>query len=344
MGVAGPGLYAARPATAQAGRIPVVVIGGPTASGKSALALALAERLPGAVINADSMQIYAGLPILTAAPGPDDRARAPHLLYGTVDPATRMSVAGWRDLALHAVRDVHAGGRVPIVVGGTGLYLRALMEGLASIPPLPEAVRAAALGLIGKVGSAELHARLAVRDPATAARLSPGDTTRVLRAWEVLEGTGRSITEWQAEGGEGAPPDMDFLVFVVEPPRTRLYAACDARFRAMMDAGALDEVRALSARGLSPDLPAMKALGVPQLRDHLAGRLDLAAAVEKAMQLTRNYAKRQSTWFRNQLAAAPRVDPGGVSDNAGLQKLYVQIQRKIDEFISKRVDQGKGCD
>lgn len=343
-GLDGRGLYGTAPGPAQAGRKPVLVIGGPTASGKSGLALELADRLAGTVINADSMQIYAGLPILTAAPGPADRARAPHQLYGVVPPSERMSVARWRAMALAEVRAAHAAGRLPILVGGTGLYLKAMMEGLSAIPEVPAEVRDAALALRADIGTPALHARLAARDPDSAARLKPGDTARVLRAWEVLEATGRPIGDWQRTGGAGPPPGLAFLVLVVEPPRDRLYAACDARFGAMLERGALAEVRALAALGLDPDLPAMKALGVPELLAHLRGETDLETAAAKARQHTRNYAKRQSTWFRNQLAAARRVDPGGVPDNAALQKLYVTLLSEIDAFVSKTVDDGKGCD
>ncbi len=340
----GRGLYASGPASAQAGRIPVLVIGGPTASGKSGLAVEIAARRNGTVINADSMQLYAGLPILTAAPGPDDMARAPHRLYGVVPPSERMSVARWRDMALAEIHAAHAAGRLPILVGGTGLYIKALTDGLSTIPEVPAPVRAAALALRAEIGTPALHARLAARDPETAAVLNPGDTARVLRAWEVLEATGRPMADWRRGGGEGPPPGLDLLLLVVEPLRDRLYAACDARFDAMLARGALEEVRALAALGLDPDLPAMKALGVPELLAYLRGEVSLEAAAAKARQHTRNYAKRQTTWFRNQCPVVQRIDPGGVSDNAALQKLYVTLLLEIDAFVSKRVDLVKGCD
>jgi tRNA dimethylallyltransferase len=281
---------------------PVVVIGGPTASGKSALALDIAEECGGTVINADSMQIYAELPVLTARPGPEDEARVPHRLYGVLPADERCSAARWRALALAEIASAHAAGRLPVVVGGTGLYLRALMQGLADIPPVPDAVRAEARALQVRLGSPGLHARLAERDPVTAARLEPGDTQRLIRAWEVLEATGRSITDWQRDPVEGPPPDLRFVPVMVDPPRDRLYAVCNARFEAMIARGALDEVRALDARGFDPDLPAMKALGVPELRRHLRGELTLDEAVALAQQATRRYAKRQVTWFRHQFA------------------------------------------
>lgn len=278
---------------------PVIVIGGPTASGKSALAVEIASRLGGAVVNADSMQVYRELRVLTARPDDDDMARVPHLLYGVLPAAERCSAARWRALAEDAIAGLRGRGLVPVVVGGTGLYLRALMEGIADLPPLPEEVRRRARELRERLGPDAFHADLAARDPAMAGRLSPADTARTLRAWEVLEATGRSLADWQADPA-AAPRGMRFLPIFVDPPRDLLYARCDARFVAMMGQGALEEVRALDALGLDLDLPAMKALGVPELRAHLRGRLSLEEAVARAQMLTRRYAKRQVTWFRHQ--------------------------------------------
>lgn len=283
---------------------PVVVIGGPTASGKSALALEMACAFDGTVINADSMQLYAELSVLTARPGPEDLERAPHRLYGVLPASTRGSAAAWRRMALDAIGEALGQGRLPVVVGGTGLYLRALMQGLSDVPPVPEEIRRAARERYGALGGEAFRAELVVRDPASA-RLHAGDVTRLTRAWEVLEATGRPLTTWQVEAAEDAPPGLSFLVIVLDPPRDALYAACDRRFGWMMERGALEEVRHLDALGLDPDLPAMKALGVPELRAHLHGALSLDAAVAKARQSTRNYAKRQVTWFRHQLAARP---------------------------------------
>lgn len=278
----------------------VVIIGGPTASGKSALALDVARAFDGTIINADSMQVYAELSILTARPAAADLALAPHRLYGTLSAQERCTAALWRDQALTEIGDALAAGRLPIVVGGTGLYLRALIEGLAPIPRIPEPVRAQARALHGRIGAAGLHAEIARDDPPVAARLAPGDSQRLIRAWEVLRATGRSISWWQSQPGDGPPPGLRFLPIVVAPPRGDLYAACDARFRVMIERGAVTEVAALS--GLDPDLPAMKALGVPELRRHLAGDIDLDTAVAAAQQATRRYAKRQATWFRHQVA------------------------------------------
>lgn len=315
---------------------PVLVIGGPTASGKSGLALSLAERAGGTVINADSMQVYGVLHVVTARPSAADEARAPHRLYGTVPPAERMSAARWRDLALEEIHMAHADGRLPIVVGGTGLYLRTLMQGIADMPDIPAEVRESTLALQRDIGSPALHARLAGRDPETAGRLNPGDTQRLVRAWEVLEATGHGITWWQRHATPVPPAGLSFLPLVVEPPRDRLYAQCDARFLAMLDQGALGEVRQLATLGLDPDLPAMKALGVPELLAHLRGEVTLAEATARAQQMTRNYAKRQLTWFRHQLAAARRVDPGAWAHHSTVEQLYESVMADMKKKISER--------
>jgi tRNA dimethylallyltransferase len=283
----------------------VIVIAGPTASGKSGLALELARRFDGDIINADSMQMYRELTVLTARPDPSALAAAPHRLYGVLPAAEPCSVARWRSLALTEIAAVQAAGRVPMVVGGTGLYLHALMAGLSEIPEIPATVRAAARERLETVGSAGLHAELARRDPAGAERLRPGDRQRLVRAWEVLEATGRPLADWHHQTAGHPPPGLHFFVIVLDPPRPTLYDACNGRFLAMLAAGALDEVRRLDALALPPDLPALKALGVPALRRHLAGELDLAQAVALAQQATRNYAKRQVTWFRHQM-----IEPG----------------------------------
>jgi tRNA dimethylallyltransferase len=283
------------------GRPPAVVIAGPTASGKSRLALLLAEALCGTVINADSQQIYRDLFILTARPSAEAEARAPHRLYGYLDAAERGSAAGWRELALAAMAEAREAGRLPILVGGTGLYLRALTEGLAPIPAIPDAVREEAGEIWRRAGGPGLYAALAALDPAGAAALQPRDKSRLLRAYEVVRATGLSIGEWQQRPAPAAP--WRFATILLMPPRAELYAGCDARFSAMIARGALEEAGALAARRLDPTLPAMKALGVPQLLRHLQGEFSLAEAILLGQQATRNYAKRQVTWFRHQLAA-----------------------------------------
>ncbi|MCW2245030.1 tRNA dimethylallyltransferase [Azospirillum fermentarium] len=283
---------------------PVIVIGGPTASGKSAFAVDVAARFGGTVINGDSMQLYADLDVLTARPPAEDLARVPHRLYGVLPAAERGSAAKWRALALAEIAAAHAAGRLPVVVGGTGLYLRALMQGLCDVPDIPGAIRTAAHERLNALGGEAFRAELVARDP-DSARLNPGDTTRLTRAWEVLEATGRPLSAWQRDAADGAPPGLAFLVVVIDPPRPALYAAGDGRFLSMVRRGALDEVRRLAALGLDPALPAMKALGVPELCAHLAGTLSLDDAIAKAQQATRHYAKRQVTWFRHQLAGRP---------------------------------------
>lgn len=314
---------------------PVLVIGGPTASGKSGLALAFAKRAGGTIINADSMQVYADLRVVTARPSAADEAEAPHTLYGVVPASTRMSAARWRELALAEIEAAHDAGRLPIVVGGTGLYLRSLMQGLSDIPDIPAEVRQAAMDLQNEIGSPALHARLAEIDPVTAARLQPTDSQRLIRAWEVIQATGRSISDWQAAPPTDVPHHLSFTTLVVEPPRPRLYAQCDARFLSMLDHGAVAEVQALLDQNLDPALPAMKALGVPEISGLIEGRMDRATAIATAQQLTRNYAKRQLTWFRNQMPAALRLDSMELASEGAFLKYYDHIMADMTQKISK---------
>ncbi|HEY6995043.1 MAG TPA: tRNA (adenosine(37)-N6)-dimethylallyltransferase MiaA [Xanthobacteraceae bacterium] len=285
--------------SAQAKR--AVLIAGSTASGKSALALRLAEDLGGTIVNADSMQVYRDLRIITARPTPQDEARVPHLLYGHVDAVESYSVGRWCVDAGAALAAVERAGRLPIVVGGTGLYFKALTRGLAAVPPIPAAIRSAVRARLKVEGVAPLYAELRDRDPAAAGRLMPGDRARISRALEVVLATGRPLAQWQADGMKPAlDPDRAVKIFL-DVDRTELYRRIDARFDAMLAAGALEEVRALGRRGLDPALPVMKAHGVPRLLRHLAGETDLATAVAEAKRDTRRYTKRQATWFRHQL-------------------------------------------
>ena len=283
----------------------ILVIGGPTASGKSALAADVAERFGGVVVNADSMQLYRDLPILTSWPDEGLRARAPHRLYGVLDGAERCSAGRWRALATAEIERAQEEGALPILVGGTGLYLKALLDGLAPVPAIPEPVREEVRTLLAQEGSAALHARLAARDPEAARRLQPGDSQRLMRAYEVIEATGRSLLAWQRERHEGFGGGAALLV--LEPPREALYEACNERFDRMMEAGALDEAARLKARGLDPRLPVMKAVGVRPLLDHLSGATSLERAIVLGRQTTRRYAKRQTTWFRTQMPDAARM-------------------------------------
>jgi tRNA dimethylallyltransferase len=278
-----------------------VLIAGPTASGKSAVALTLAEALGGTIINADAMQVYRDLRVLTARPSPAEEVRVPHLLYGHVDAAENYSVGRWCVDASAALPVVERGGRLPILTGGTGLYFKALTHGLAAVPPIPAQIRAAVRARLEREGIAALYAELSERDAATARRLMPGDRARITRALEVVLATGRSLTDWHREGMTPAlDPQLAVKVFL-DVDRGELYRRINARFDAMLQAGALDEVRAMARRRLDPALPAMKAHGVPWLIRHINGEIDLAAAVEAAKRDTRRYTKRQATWFRHQL-------------------------------------------
>jgi tRNA dimethylallyltransferase len=279
------------------------LIAGPTASGKTALALRLAETIRGEVVNADSMQLYGDLRVLTARPSPEEEARAPHHLFGTVDAADGWSVGRWLRAATEVLSRISG---PAIVVGGTGLYFKALTEGLADIPKIAADARRAAGIEYAALGEEAFRARLAGADPAAAGRIAPGDRQRLVRAWEVYAATGRSLSDHQAAGRPAIAPGS-WSAVALEPPRPQLYARCDARLHAMVAQGAVDEVRALVARGLDPDLPAMKAVGVREFAAHLRGDATLEQAIAAAQQETRRYAKRQTTWMRGQMAAWPRV-------------------------------------
>ncbi len=278
-----------------------VLIAGPTASGKSAVALALAEELGGIVINADAMQVYGDLRVLTARPTQADEKRAPHWLYGHVDATENYSVGRWLADVTPVLAQARQAGQVAIVVGGTGLYFKALTRGLAAVPPIPADIRVAVRARLEREGSQALHAELARRDPVTAARLTPNDRPRIARALEVVEATGRALSDWHREGLVPLIDASAARKVFLAPERAELYRRIDTRFSTMLEQGALAEVRALDARRLDPALPAMKAHGVPWLRRHLHGEIALETAMEGARQDTRHYAKRQFTWARHQL-------------------------------------------
>jgi tRNA dimethylallyltransferase len=280
------------------------LIAGPTASGKSALALRLAEHAGAEIVNADSMQLYAGLRVITAGPAPAETARVPHHLFGTADPADGWSVGRWLRAAVEILGDIRDRGRSAVVVGGTGLYFRALTHGLAEIPETPPDVRAQTAAEFEQLGGDAFRERLARVDPAAAARIPPGDRQRLRRAWEVYATTGAAMSDLQQTG---APAILDWTAVALEPPRPWLYDRCDARLDAMVREGALDEVAALVARDLDASLPAMKAVGVREFAAHLRGDIGLAEAVAAAQQETRRYAKRQATWMRGQMADWPRL-------------------------------------
>jgi len=292
-------------------KIQTILIAGPTASGKSALALALAEKLGGTIVNADSMQVYRDLRIITARPTPEEEARVPHRLYGHVDAAENFSVGRWCTEAAEVLAAMQREARVAIVVGGTGLYFSALTQGLAAVPPIPAQIRNEVRGRLASDGVEILHAELTRRDPAAAARLMPGDRARVTRALEVILATGRSLLLWH-EANMPAHVDAALAAKVfLMPDRDELLRRIDARFDAMMAAGALDEVHALAERHLDANLPAMKAHGVPWLIRHRNGEIALAEAIEGGKRDTRQYTKRQATWFRNQLPDFVWVAPEG---------------------------------
>jgi tRNA dimethylallyltransferase len=282
--------------------VSAVLIAGPTASGKSALALGLAERLGGVIVNADSMQVYRDLRIITARPSAEDEARIPHRLYGFVDAAEDYSVGRWCRDVDETLKEIKQQGRMPILVGGTGLYFKALTTGLAAVPPIPAAVRADVRARLQRDGAPALHAELVLKDPATAARLMVNDRSRIARALEVVLATGRPLSDWHKEGMPALLDPADAVKVFLTCERKELVRRIERRFAAMLRDGALDEVKRLAARGLDPLLPAMKAHGVPWLIRHLKGEMTLDEAAAGAIMDTRRYTKRQVTWFRNQMA------------------------------------------
>ena len=290
---------AASALSADVGRT-VIVLYGPTASGKSDLAVTLAEQLDGVVINADSLQLYTELRILTARPGNSAMARAPHRLFGILPASQTSSAAWWRDKALAEIAEAHAAAKYAIVTGGTGLYLKTLIEGLSPVPAANMEARSQATALYEELGGTAFRAALASRDPAAAARLMAGDRQRLIRAWEVVEATGTALSDWQAMARDPGH-SLAFSLVGLMPDRAELYERIDRRFETMLERGALEEAARFDSLNLSPALPANKALGLTELRCHLKGECDLAEAVRLAQQASRNYAKRQMTWFRHQL-------------------------------------------
>ncbi|KAB7738960.1 tRNA (adenosine(37)-N6)-dimethylallyltransferase MiaA [Parvibaculum sedimenti] len=276
-----------------------ILIAGPTASGKSALALGLAERLGGEIVNADSMQIYRELRVLTARPSAAEEARVPHHLYGVISGAELCSAGRWSRMAIEAIADIEARGHVPIVVGGTGLYFKALIEGFSPIPDVPDAVREAARSEVEAAGD-EAHALLAAVDPALAEVIRPSDRQRIARGIEVARATGRPLSAWQKQPREPLLAGS-IAKIVLAPDRAWLRARCDARFETMVQEGAIEEARALAAMHLAPELPVMKALGLRPLIDYVSGKIELSEAVTLGQAETRAYAKRQETWFKTQM-------------------------------------------
>lgn len=278
---------------------PLYLLAGPTASGKSAKALAWAETTGGAILNADSMQLYADVPLLTARPDDADTAQAPHLLYGHLDGQTLWSTGDWLRAARPYIAEALEGGRPLCIVGGTGLYFNALVHGLAEIPDIDDEVRLKARAAYNEIGEEVLRAILHQHDPESVARIMPNDQQRLARAYEVWLQTGRSLTDWQNQTVPELPGDT-YHLDILHPDRDWLYERCDRRLQIMLEHGALDEVRDLMSKGLTPDWPIMRVLGLTEFVAYLTGDMSLEDALSLARQKTRNYAKRQSTWFRNQ--------------------------------------------
>jgi len=305
---------------------PVALIAGPTASGKSDLAVRLAQEVArrggrAVVVNADSAQVYADLAVLSARPSPADMGGIEHRLYGAWDGATACSAADWAEAASTAIADLHAAGAIPILVGGTGLYLSTLLDGIAPVPAIPPGIRAEVRAL----PVAEAHAALVQEDPERAARLDPTDTTRVARALEVVRATGRTLASWQADRVGGIGQGVSLFPAILLPARDWLYQRCDTRFAAMFEDGAVSEVEALLARQLDPMLPVMRAIGVPEIAAFLRGELTREQAIDKGAQATRNYVKRQFTWLRHQPPREwPRIESETFDAIALFERLFRQ--------------------
>ncbi|MBC93259.1 MAG: tRNA (adenosine(37)-N6)-dimethylallyltransferase MiaA [Rhodospirillaceae bacterium] len=310
---------------------PVIVIGGPTACGKSGLALAIAENFDGIIVNADAIQVYRDLRILTARPTEDEEKRIPHRLYGILDAKESCSAGTWQALALKEIENIQNIGKLPIIVGGTGLYLKALTEGIAPIPKIPLSVRKSVREFYSEVGKAEFYTQFTKKDPITAARIQPNDAQRLMRAWEVMEATGKSISLWQEEKMQS--PNLKFTMVVGTPLRETLYAACDKRIFNMISDGVLEEVKALMIRFQNEkfnNLPVFKAIAFKEFSSYLAGDTTLDIAITKAQQQTRRYAKRQMTWFRNQT----NIDAGNKKRNVKVLKYSYLNHDKIISDIS----------
>jgi tRNA dimethylallyltransferase len=298
---------------------PLALIAGPTASGKSALALALAERIGGTIVNADASQVYADLRVVTARPSPEEEARAPHRLFGHVDASVAHNAAAWASEARAAIAEIHATGGKPILVGGTGLYIRTLLEGIAPVPEIDPAMRAE----VRDLPTAEAYAALEREDRAAADRLRPSDTTRIARALEVIRSTGRTLADWQRDKAGGIGHAVRLAPLLLIPDSAWLAARIDARFLAMLEQGAIEEVDALLARDLDPLLPAMRAIGVPEIGDWRAGTIDRDVMVARAQAASRQYAKRQRTWFRRQPPAGwQRFSQSYDSSDINIDRLF----------------------
>ena len=324
------------------GRV-ALIVAGPTCSGKSALALELAQRVGGTIINADSMQVYRELRILTARPSPRDEACVPHALYGVLPAARTGSVAWWREQAMACAQAAWDAGRVPVFCGGTGLYFRALTDGLADIPQPPDTIRAQARAMVAQLGAEGAHAELHKLDAETASTLRPTDGQRIARALEVRLATGHGLAWWRREAV--LPPlAARFIAVRLHPPRNALRAAIARRFQTMVDHGAMAEVACLLEQGLPPELPAMRAHGVPELAAALRGEMTLTDAMARAVTLTGQYTKRQATWFAHHALAAPAATYVHEKrfDNCPDAQQMERCDNKIISFVINCIDAGQG--
>ena len=306
---------------------PAILIHGPTASGKTALAIEVARRLGGEVINADSMQVYSDLQVISARPTEEEMAGIPHHLFGYVDAATRYSTGEWLEAARGVLKKLQRRNKHAVIVGGTGLYLLALTQGLSDIPPVPEDIRAEVKAITEAEGADGLRARLAPHDPDLAARLGSGDRQRLARAYEVWLATGRPLSDFQTERQPPVLKDGEWIGFALTPPRAGLYKKIDRRFEGMLMQGAMAEARALVARGLDPELPAMKAHGMPWLAAFVRGEISAEEAAENAKRDTRRYAKRQFTWIGRQFPFWPRIPSPELPDR---MRVIFALYREID--------------
>ncbi|MEQ9345696.1 MAG: tRNA (adenosine(37)-N6)-dimethylallyltransferase MiaA [Thalassospira sp.] len=306
---------------------PVLIVAGPTASGKSALALDMADAFDGVVINADSMQVYKELRVLSARPDDAETARAPHRLYGVLSGREACSAGKWRDMAMAEIAECHAKGKLPIITGGTGMYLNALTNGIAPIPDVPARIRDLVSAELAELGHAAFFAKLSQDDPETAATLDSTNTQRLIRAAEVFAHTGRGLASWHSEPVITPPENMKFKKLCYMPPRDILYDRCNRRFDLMIEHGAIDEVAGLIALDLPPSAPVMKAVGVRELAAHLAGEMDLETAKEKSQRETRRYAKRQLTWFRHQMTDKEIIDA------QYSESLAAKMRHDINQFL-----------